>query len=256
MQGLTDCAAAIGRAWPGHTNASSGSHGVLTARRRNDAGMTELLETLPVLHRLALAYAPGRMRDATLALLALDNRLAGIVRSASEPMLAQVRLAWWRDMLGREAGERPSGEPLIAALGVWGSHAGDLAELVDGWEHLAVSEVLDEPAIKAFCAGRGAAFAALAAVAGRKDARDPARRAGEGWALADLAGRLDDPGERAISLRLVGEHDWSRIALPRDLRPLAVLHGLSVRAGRAGTGLDAPAVGALVPMVRIGLFGR
>lgn len=228
----------------------------VNSRTAMEGGMFELLETLPVLHRLALAYAPRRMREATLTLLALDNRLAGIVRSTSEPMLGQVRLAWWRDMLARTSGERPSGEPLLAALDALGGHAGELAALVDGWEHLAVSEMLDEAAIRSFCAGRGAAFAALAAIAGREDARDPAGRAGEGWALADLAVRLDSPAERETALRLVAGQEWRRIALPRELRPLAVLHGLAVKAGRAGSGLDALTPGALATVIRIGLFGR
>ncbi len=69
--------------------------------------MDDLAETLPTMHRLALAYAPGRTRLAWLALLALDSRLAGVLRSASEPMLAQIRLAWWRDMLARSEADRP-----------------------------------------------------------------------------------------------------------------------------------------------------
>lgn len=102
--------------------------------------MDDLRETLPAIQRLALAYAPARTRDATLALLALDGRLAGVLRSASEPMLAQIRLAWWRDILGREAAERPSGEPLVALLEPWGREAGELVALVDGWEQLVETE--------------------------------------------------------------------------------------------------------------------
>jgi len=56
----------------------------------------ELLDSLGPLNRLALAYAPQSTRLPLLALLALDMRLAGIVRNSREPMLAQLRLAWWR----------------------------------------------------------------------------------------------------------------------------------------------------------------
>ena len=78
-----------------------------------------LLGSLPVLHRLALTYAPARATRPTLALLALDARLAGIVRSASEPMLAQLRLAWWREQLEIDLTARPAGEPLLAVLESW-----------------------------------------------------------------------------------------------------------------------------------------
>ena len=46
---------------------------------------------LPPPWRLALAYAPGSVSAAWAAFLALDIRLAGLVRGAREPLLAQVR---------------------------------------------------------------------------------------------------------------------------------------------------------------------
>jgi phytoene synthase len=209
-----------------------------------------------MLQRLALSYSPSKVRTATLALFALDSRLASILRSTTEPMLAQIRLAWWREMLERDAAERPAGEPVLAVIPAWREHQGELALLVEGWEHLVGSEPLDESAMRAFCRGRGSAFAALAAVAGHEDARTDAFAAGEGWALADLAGKLDAPGERETAMRLVREHDWRRIALPRSLRPLGVLHGLATKAGRAGCGLETATRSAMLHAVRIGLFGR
>ncbi len=216
--------------------------------------MDDLLETLPNLHRLALAYAPGRVRRAWLALLALDARLAGVLRSSSEPMLAQIRLAWWRDMLAREAQDRPTGEPLMALIECWGEHASGLIALVDGWENLAEPETLDADAMRAFCQGRGAAAAALARLAGCPGAQQDAQAAGEGWALADLAARLTDPGERETAARLMRELEWSRIALPRALRPLAVLYGLARDAATKGKAADNP--GSLLRAMRIGLLGR
>lgn len=214
--------------------------------------MDDLRETLPAIQRLALAYAPARTRDATLALLALDGRLAGVLRSASEPMLAQIRLAWWRDILGREAAERPSGEPLVALLEPWGREAGELVALVDGWEQLVEIESFGPGEMRAFCRGRGAAWAGLARVAGCHEMQDAARAAGEGWALADLASRLSASAERDVAARLVCEHDWRAIALPRALRPLAILHGLA----RRSRGRSAPDGRALLIAMRIGLFGR
>ena len=88
-------------------------------------------------HRVALAYAPVHLRSAWTALLALDVRMAGIVRSVREPMLAQIRLAWWRDTLARPAGEWPDGEPLLRELAAHlPGEAQQLAELPSAWEHL------------------------------------------------------------------------------------------------------------------------
>jgi len=58
-----------------------------------------LVASLPTASRLALAYAPAKARLQTLALFALDTRLAGLLRNSSEPMLAQLRLSWWRETL-------------------------------------------------------------------------------------------------------------------------------------------------------------
>ncbi len=218
--------------------------------------MGHILDTLPVLHRLALAYAPKRSRAAFLALLALDARLAEVVRSASEPMLAQIRLAWWRDILAREGEDRPQGEPLVAALGDWAHGATDLVALVDGWECLVDEGPLTTDGIRAFCEGRGAAFAALANVVECPEASEAARSAGQAWALADLASRLDNPHEREAAMAIVREGEWRRIALPRALRPLAVLHGLAASDGRAGRGLSQPRASMLFFAMRIGLFGR
>jgi phytoene synthase len=61
---------------------------------------SQLAATLPIERRLALAYAPGRARAATLGLFALDAALGNLVRAAREPLLGQMRLAWWREELG------------------------------------------------------------------------------------------------------------------------------------------------------------
>ncbi|MDR2858531.1 MAG: hypothetical protein LBV50_11895 [Novosphingobium sp.] len=211
-------------------------------------GTGDLLETLPPLHRLALAYAPARARLPTLALLALDARLAGIVRHSHEPMLAQLRLAWWRGQLGNDAANWPQGEPLLAALGFWQGRHGALAALVDGWELLTGPVPLPAAALVGFARGRGDAFASLAGVIGAGD--DPARvRArGRAWALADLAGHLADSGERRTAGALADAAEAPRVS--RTMRTLAVLHGLARRRSR---GLSP---GALLAAMRLGLLGR
>ena len=74
--------------------------------------MDDLQEELPEVSRIAFA-STGRNRDPWLAALALDGRIGRMVLGASEPMLGQVRLAWWRDQLGKPIDDRPRGDPLL-----------------------------------------------------------------------------------------------------------------------------------------------
>ena len=97
-----------------------------------DAGLEA--ELSPPL-RLALAWAPRHARPATLALFALDTRLAGFLRRATEPLPVQMRLAWWRDTLGAPPSAWPRGDPLLDELRTWAAPEG-LVALVDGWEGL------------------------------------------------------------------------------------------------------------------------
>ena len=116
-----------------------------------------LLADLPPVQRLALAYASSRSRPAILSLLALDARLAAILRGRREPIAAQMRLAWWRDMLARPKSEWPAGEPVLEALCAW-NDPGGLAALAEGWEAL-LAEDLIPATIAEFVDGRAQAFA-------------------------------------------------------------------------------------------------
>lgn len=214
--------------------------------------MAQLSESLPPEQRLALAYAPARARAATLGLFALDARLAGVVRNASEPLLGQIRLAWWRDRLGENPQSWPEGEPLLALLRPWGEHAAVLRSLVDGWEAL----MGEPPAFEALAEGRAQACAALAIVLGETDFASEAERAGRSWALADMAGRLSSPDELAVVASMLNVQDLRRATLPRTLRPLAILHGLARRAVRhPERGLIGGPL-ALLSAVRLGILGR
>lgn len=212
-------------------------------------GTQSLLEALPPPHRLALAYAPAAARLPTLALFALDTRLAGIVRNSHEPSLAQLRLAWWREQLMVDAADWPRGEPLLAALQSWRGHHTALVELVNGWEFLTGPAPLPDADIMEFAAGRGEGFAALAEVVGAD--RETAARLGRQWALADLAANVANPAEREAALRLLAaEGRPARVA--RTLRPLTVLHGLARRKQSRKLG----GVATLIAAIRLGLLGR
>ena len=212
--------------------------------------MTGLATDLPPPQRLALSYAPAHARSATLSLLALDARLAAILRARREPIAAQLRLAWWRDILARPVAEWPRGEPVLDALREWRDPA-ELSGLPEGWEAL-LAEALTPEAVAEFAAGRGRAFACLAGEFGAEPA--DAATAARIWALADLAANLSDGAERALVVEQA--RDLAPPPLPGSLRPLAVLAGLGARALRRGGAALLSGPGSALQALRIGLTGR
>lgn len=210
---------------------------------------------LPPAHRLALAYPSRAGRDRVLALMMLDLRLAAILRQAGttggEPVIAQIKLAWWRDRLGEDPAAWPAGEPLLTALRAWPGGPATLVPLVDGWEAL-LAEDLTVAAIEQFAAGRAVAWAALAPP-GTEAAVGAAARE---WALGDLARNLAKSGEAAAARRLALAGKAGSARLPRAVRPLAVLRALTRRAIERDSGDLLDGAGALFATLRAGLTGR
>lgn len=176
------------------------------------------------LRDLIVSYARRERRAGLAALLALDDSLGQVLRTTREPMVGQMRLAWWREALVRLDTAPPPGEPALRALaadvlprGVTGAM---LAAMADGWEPLLGA--IDDAAIAAHGVERGARLFALAArlldaeMAGLE-------AAGRGWALADLAANL---GDAALAERVGGLAAPSLAAVrrwPRAARPLGAL---------------------------------
>lgn len=213
-----------------------------------------LVAALPAVARLALVYAPARARQQTLALLALDARLAALIRRSSEPMLAQLRLAWWREAIAQDPAKWPQGEPVLAALRSWGDQAFQASVLVDGWEALTAPAPLATGQIAAFAEGRAAGAAALAgALQCPKDA-EAARQLGRIWAIEDVAMRLGREDERAAALALAqAQGRLPRVSRP--LRTLRVLAGLSRRRRVAGRDEGAASPAAMLEALKLGLLG-
>ncbi len=181
--------------------------------------VNEILPLRPE-HALAVAYAPRTARPGLAALLALDDRLATIVRAAREPLIGRMRLTWWFEALERLDGAPPPAEPVLRALAAnvlpHGVTGAGLATMIDGWEALLTDEPLDNAALDLFASARGRTlFDAMASVSGASDSQ--AGQAGRGWALLDLANNLSDreAAERAgriaaESLRDAFKDRWSR----------------------------------------------
>ena len=148
---------------------------------------------------LALGYAPAAVRHALAALFALDTTFARITYRAREPIVAQMRLAWWHEALCALAEAPPPAHPILRALHATIAPRGpDLATMIDGWELLL--DAPEEAALETFADSRGALFSVAAELLGAQ-ADDPVGQAGRGWALADLAraGSHGALGDRAAA---------------------------------------------------------
>lgn len=176
---------------------------------------------------LAVAYTPVAYRPAFALLLQLDARFADIVRKAREPMIAQIKLAWWRDAFAAKPALRPKGEPLLQALGQCGNDISEAAleDLVTAWELLLGEGAWAADDVEKHVQLRGGAiFGTYAQWAGaqwigqERDISALSRR----WAIDWLC--LEFPSQmNALDAQLLP-------ALPksRKLRPLSIL-AMSVR---------------------------
>ena len=205
-----------------------------------------VLATLGPLPRLALAYSPRAARRAWLSFLALDARLAKVVREAREPMIGQIRLAWWRERLCEPTDAWPAGEPLLALLREWDRDHSGLATMVDGWEVLLAEPPLSGDSVAAAVAGRAAGAVALAQHLGQGQYATEVERIARGWAATDFAAGMRDASEADAFREQAPPRKAA--ALPRALRPLAVLEALTRSSG--------PGSVRLAAAVRIGIFGR
>ncbi|MFM5906557.1 MAG: hypothetical protein ACKOPO_03050 [Novosphingobium sp.] len=205
-----------------------------------------LLEDLPALHRLAMAYAPGSLKPQWLGFFALDARLAGVVHQAREPVLAQLRLAWWRDRLGEGAARTAKGEPLLAALAEWPDGGTLLEPLVNAWEQVLDPDNASLP--QAFAAARAEAASAFARMIGA----DPAQAQGlaTAWSRAEIAlWGLDDAARKARDEAVTSP-------VGRPLRPLLVMQRVTAMAARKGSAAALASPAALFTAMRAGLLGR
>lgn len=66
---------------------------------------------------LSVLWAPAAARGALVALHAFDLEQQRIIIDAGEPLLAEIRLAWWREQIDALArGGVPPGQPILRAL--------------------------------------------------------------------------------------------------------------------------------------------
>ncbi len=176
---------------------------------------------------LATLYAAPAARAGLFALHALDLELAEVARTTTEPMLGQIRLAWWREQLqALDAGARPA-QPVLAALAEHLLPAGiagaSLEPLEDAWLAL-----LDDD-VAAHAQARGRLFetaAALLCPGADATLVERAARIGGGWAIVDVARQGGAVGDELLDRAGA----WLAPApLPPAARSLAGLAALARR---------------------------
>ena len=175
---------------------------------------------------LVRLYWPPELRPAFDALFGIDEAMGDVVAKATQPALAAIKLAWWRERLEElDQGKVPAEPRLLAAAAELlprGMTGAELAELEAGWAGL-----LEEQPNAALVGERGTRLFRLAARLLNIEFGDETIAA---------AGRLFatvDAGRRGLIDAVPGSHGKApRIA--REARPLTLLAALAAHDLRRG----------------------
>lgn len=134
---------------------------------------------------LGALFAPEPQRSGLLALLAFDHELARTRSVTREPMLARIRLEWWREAMTEAAGSgKPRAQPIVDALAETVRRRGlaleSLVDLIDARE-----EEIEGP-LDVMRAGHALADLELS-VLGVEDAasRQAAHAIGAAWLMGE-----------------------------------------------------------------------
>jgi phytoene synthase len=179
---------------------------------------------------LALAYVPAKRRAAVGALWRLDSALGAAVAAGREPLIARIKLAWWREALERLDREPPPAEPALrdAASHILPLVSGaELARMEEGWAVLPGAERLGPAQLDAYAGKRGGLFFRYSArlLGGEEEGLEAA---GEAWALIDLARHCAASEDADVALAAARERRLPGRWPPR-LRPLGMLAALAAR---------------------------
>ncbi|MFZ4688769.1 MAG: squalene/phytoene synthase family protein [Polymorphobacter sp.] len=201
-----------------------------SVRRDSDAlGRSRLISDLDIVtaqvrdrdrdRYLSVLYAPAAARPGLFALHALDLELAAVVAGTTDPMIGEIRLAWWREALcGLDDGVVPA-QPLLqllaAAVLPCGVTGADLAVLEDRWLGLIGSDDVPLTHID----GGGVVFALAAQLSGG-DA-EAGRALGRCWSGGDAPPTRNVPAALRPLLGLVRlaqrDAERARKGLPREV---------------------------------------
>jgi phytoene synthase len=186
---------------------------------------------------LALAYVPAARRAAVEALWRLDAALASVLSTGKEPLISQIRLAWWRESLEKLDTDRAPQEPVLQALAehvvTAGISGAELSAMEAGWAVLLSAEPLSEADLELYASARGGLlFRYTARLLGEPAPGAGIEAGGGAWALIDLARHSTDAPDAeaaAEAARRIEPYRW-----PARLRPLGMLAVLARRDAEPG----------------------
>ena len=159
--------------------------------------------------------------------------MGDVVRTSSDPLLGQIRLAWWRERLEELDQAIVPAEPRLKAVAEALIPAGvsgrDAAALEGGWLKLFAPFPWNVSVVEAIWFRGRLLFGLGAKLLGRTDDRIEA--AGGYWAVVDAARHCSDESSRNA---LIGEgHTLARglggAKFEPALRPLSILAALAIR---------------------------
>jgi 15-cis-phytoene synthase len=107
-------------------------------------------------------FAPAEKRESLALLYLFNNELARAREVASEPMLALIRLQWWREVVEGQRKKHDIATPLRDAIEAGLFDAADLAALIEAREAEADAEIADFPSFLAYARGTGGRLARIA----------------------------------------------------------------------------------------------
>ena len=181
-------------------------------------------------------FAPVGRREALLALYAFNYEIARVREAVTQPMLGQIRLQWWREVIaaafaGAPARQHPVAVPLSAVIREFGLSREPFDRLVDTRERdLADESPASLVTLENYAEGTSAPLIhlALQVLSAREAAvEETARQVGIGYALAGL-------------LRAMPFHARAgRTYIPADIAERAGLAPADYAAGRGTPALRA-----------------
>ncbi len=124
----------------------------------DDSLLSRLRRADPDRH-FSVLFAPPGMRERLALLYLFNHELARAREVASNPMLALIRLQWWREVVQGQRKKHELATPLSDALDAGLLPREDLLALIDARETEADDNIPDLPAFLAYARGTGGRLA-------------------------------------------------------------------------------------------------
>ncbi len=208
---------------------------------------------------LTALFAPAERRETLFVLFAFNHELARAREVASQPMLAMIRLQWWREVVLGARKRHDVAERLHDAITTGALHSADLLAMIEAREMDADDEMPDLARFDAYVEGTAGGVAVAAGRAlGASDntlvrLRDLGAAYGVAGQIANVAA-LARHERCMVPTDLLGAHGltpWDVMQRPERAAPaLAELaaQGLA-RIARSGGAMPRAAISAALPAV-------